>query len=112
MSIVARALIGLAIAGAVALVPVAVRERGPAPPPGPRDLLIPVSGALFGAFVGVPDLTDQRALELGVASLETSIGRRLTVDHHFHPWPDSGASSIHAFDGVLDGAVFFQQNAD
>jgi hypothetical protein len=89
MSIVARALIVWAIAGAVALLPVAVRERGgPAPPPGPRDLLIPVSGALFGAFVGVPDLTDQRALELGVASLETSIGRRLTVDHHFHPWPD------------------------
>jgi hypothetical protein len=98
-SVGVRALILLAVAAAAALVPAAIQPVEPeVVPTGPRDLLIPASGALFGAFVGVPDPPNQNALEMAVMSLESVLGRRLAIDHHYYPWSAPFPSGLEQWD--------------
>jgi hypothetical protein len=98
MSVAIRALVLLTVAAAVAVVPAAIREAGPDLPAAPHNLLIPTSGALFGAFVGVPDPPNQTALELAVTALEADIGRTLAIDHHYHPWNDPFPGPLEQWD--------------
>jgi hypothetical protein len=45
---------------------------------GASDLLVPVQGALLGAFVGTGT----------IAQLETTLGRKLAISHNFYGWTD------------------------
>jgi hypothetical protein len=64
----------------------------PSAPTAPTGLLVPRSGALFGAWHKDPvagGWTQQ-----GILSFEASIGRKLGIDHHYYAWRDlPGASS-------------------
>jgi Glycosyl hydrolase family 26 len=63
--------------------PDAAATDGPSPTAdadgeGPSALLVPATGALFGAFVGTGTL----------AQLETTLGRKVAINHKFFGWGD------------------------
>ena len=97
-SVAIRAATMLAVAAAVALVPATIQPVETMPQSAPRRLLTPATGVLFGAFVGVPDPPSQTALEEAVASREEMVGRRLTIDHHYHPWTDPFPAGLERWD--------------
>jgi endoglucanase len=62
-----------------------------APAPGPGGLLVPSSGALFGAWHKDPvagGWTQQSLLDF-----EAMIGRKVGIDHHYYAWGDIPGSS-------------------
>ena len=65
----------------------------------PRALLVPQSGALFGAWVD-PDgrWTGNANAEAEVSSFEKQIGRRLDIDHHYYAWTDRFPSGLEQWD--------------
>ncbi len=54
--------------------------------PRSRDLLIPSSGVLFGAYVRPLDSYLTSAKRQAVRALEDDVGHTLAVDHHYYPW--------------------------
>ena len=97
------ALLVVAAAGAMAIV-----ERVAAP----RDLLIPRSGALFGAFVGMTGVPTPEASERAVAAFESTIGRKLDVDHHFYPWAVPFPTAVERWDLANDRIPMISWHGD
>src|SRR5437764_3314519 len=66
---------------------------------GARGVLVPASGALFGAWVD-PDgrWTGNRDAEAEVSEFEKQIGRRLDVDQHYYAWTDRFPSGLEQWD--------------
>ena len=70
--------------------------------PRHRDLLIPPSGVLFGAYVRPPDSYLDEAKRDAVRELEADIGRTLAVDHHYYPWDAPFPGANESFDEEAD----------
>ena len=87
-----RALLALAILGLVGVVAggllLRARTERPAAGPGQRPAasLAPPSGALFGAWVTPPGDFTVAGRRQAVDRLESDLGRRLDIDHHFYSW--------------------------
>src|SRR5438128_9978872 len=66
---------------------------------GARGVLVPASGALFGAWVD-PDgrWTGNTDAEAEVSGFEKQIGRRLDVDQHYYAWTDRFPSGLEQWD--------------
>lgn len=96
MSTTRRRSIGLAIGVAFLVVVVMLAE------PRHRDLLVPPSGVLFGAYVRPPDSYLDEAKRAAVSELETDIGRTLAVDHHYYPWDTPFPGANESFDEGTD----------
>jgi FlgD Ig-like domain/Glycosyl hydrolase family 26 len=64
-----------------------------------RALLVPASGALFGAWVDSNGRwTGNAGAEAEVAGFEKQIGRRLDVDQHYYAWTDRFPSGLERSD--------------
>jgi hypothetical protein len=72
--------------------------------PRQRDLLVPHSGVLFGAYVRPLDSFADEAKRTAVNELEASLGRTLAVDHHYYPWDSPFPGANESFD-VAAGRV-------
>jgi hypothetical protein len=84
-----RALVVLAVLGCLCLVGASVllRDRDTARPVGlPPGALAPKSGALLGAWVTPPGDFTSQGQQAAVTELETQLGRRLDINHHFYRW--------------------------
>jgi hypothetical protein len=62
---------------------VSVMPAAEAQPLGPLE---PPEGALFGAYVKSPTGWNHDEVVASIEALESAIGRRLGIDHHYHPW--------------------------
>jgi hypothetical protein len=51
----------------------------------PVNGTIPTNGALVGAYVK-PEKWDQAGVKSAITGLETSLGRKLDISHHFYRW--------------------------
>jgi hypothetical protein len=51
-----------------------------------RRVIAPRSGTLLGAHVDTRPHTSRAAEKADVRALESAMGRRLAIDHHFYPW--------------------------
>lgn len=71
----------------------------PAADARPGGALVPASGALFGAYVD-PDArwTDEASARAEVTALESQIGRRLAIDHHYYAWTGTFPTGLERFD--------------
>src|SRR5947199_1833581 len=66
---------------------------------GERALLVPASGALFGAWVDPNGTwTGNADAEAEVSDFESQIGRRLDIDTHYYAWTDTFPSGLEQWD--------------
>jgi hypothetical protein len=66
---------------------VLLRDRGrPGPVSYPPGSLAPQGGALLGAWITPPGDFTMAGQQGAVTELETQIGRRLDINHHFYSW--------------------------
>jgi Glycosyl hydrolase family 26/FlgD Ig-like domain len=93
--------VGVGVAVAVALLGWSLRTapmtaRGSA---AARELLVPRSGALFGAWVDPNgEWTGNTDAEAEVTLFEKQIGRRLDIDQHYYAWTDRFPSGLEQWD--------------
>jgi hypothetical protein len=52
----------------------------------PLAPLEPAAGSLFGAYVQSSGGSTRTAVETSIRAVETQLGRKLGLDHHFFPW--------------------------
>jgi beta-mannanase len=67
----------------------------------PVGKLSPPSGAWFGAFVKPPGGWSQSDVKGAISGIETKLGRRLDIDHHYYGWNTSFPSWKEWWDSSL-----------
>ena len=58
----------------------------------------PAKGAWFGAYVNENKSGTSAGRENQVTTLESEIGRKLDIDHHYHTWGDQIAGTLETWD--------------
>jgi hypothetical protein len=84
-----RVLTVLAVLCCLCLVAAVVLLRGrdrPGPVSYPPGSLAPKGGALLGAWITPPGDFTMAGQQAAVTELETQLGRRLDINHHFYSW--------------------------
>jgi beta-mannanase len=105
-------LVACLVAGALTLAGGAASAAGPEAGTGPSvpaatrptALLSPAQGALFGAYVEPTSGWGATAVESDIVKVETDLGRKFDIDHHFFPFGVSFPGKVVTWD-VANGRI-------